>query len=104
MEMTDQKKNFWLGLFLLSALIIAIALLLFLHPSAGNGKQVLHVRFSNIEKITPGTRVTFAGKPVGEVASIKEIKDARDQPPDASGNPYFYEVELKIDSGVQLYN
>lgn len=102
--MTDQKKNFWLGLFILSALIIAIILLLFLHPTAGDGKKIVRVRFSNLEKVTLGTRVTFAGKPVGEVVAIKEIKEARNNPPDASGNPYFYEVELKVDSGVHLYN
>jgi phospholipid/cholesterol/gamma-HCH transport system substrate-binding protein len=48
--------------------------------------------------------VTFAGKPVGEVTAIQEVKDARAEPSDETGRVYFYQLALKIDSSVDVYN
>lgn len=102
--MSEGFKTFWLGLFLIAFIAIMTWFLLFLRPTVGDGKQTLRVRFSNIEKIATGTRVTFAGRPVGEVEEINEIPHARSGPTDANGNIYFYELVLKIDSHVKVCN
>lgn len=102
--MMNQGKNFLIGIFVLSALSILIFILLYLHPSAGDMKQTIHIRFDNIDKINVGTRVNFAGKPVGEVVDIKEIPESRSEHLFQPGEPiYIYELTLKIDSGVKLY-
>ena len=101
--MTDKMKNILIGLFVTSAVTIVVAMILFLEPKVGDGKKTLHVRFANIAGIVVGTRVAFAGKPVGEVVHIKEIPDARNQA-DESGRVYFYELTLKTDSSVEIYD
>lgn len=102
--MSDQLKNILIGLFVAVAITIAISMIMFLEPRVGDGKQILHVRFANIAGINVGTRVTFAGKPVGEVASIKEVLNARETPSDETGRVFIYELKLKIDSSVKLYS
>jgi phospholipid/cholesterol/gamma-HCH transport system substrate-binding protein len=101
--MRNQWKNILIGIFVVSAVLIAVFLILFLEPKIGDGKKTLHVRFANISGISDATRVTFAGRPVGEVVSIKEVKDAREQCTDARGRVYFYMLTLKIDSSVDVY-
>lgn len=102
--MTDKMKNILIGLFVAGAVTLIIAMILFLDPQIGDGKKTLEVRFANISGIVIGTRVTFAGKPVGEIVAIQEIHDARDAPADDTGRVYFYQLVLKIDSSVQVYN
>lgn len=102
--MNERTKAFLVGFFVLAALALAAWLLLFLRPTVGDGGKTLRVRFSNIEKINIGTRVTFAGKPVGEVVAINEIFDARNQPSNSAGVPYFYELVLEVDSSVKIYS
>ncbi len=101
--MNEKMKNILVGLFTTSAVTIAIAMILFLEPKIGDGKKTLRVRFANISGIVVGTRVAFAGKPVGEVLHIREIPDAR-QYPDSLGRVYFYELTLKTDSSVEVYD
>lgn len=101
--MGDRLKLFWLGVFVLTGIVIASWLLMFLKPSVGDGKLLLTVRFSNIDKISIGTRVTFGGKPVGEVKEIREIIDSRHGPADEYGNLFIYELVLKVDSSVQVF-
>ncbi|HSX10917.1 MAG TPA: MlaD family protein [Chlamydiales bacterium] len=101
--MTDQVKNILIGLFVTSALMIMVALVLFLKPTVGDGKKILSVRFTNIGGISVGTRVTFAGKPIGEVIHIRELSNARDEA-DETGRIYLYQLTLKIDSGATIYN
>lgn len=101
--MTDQMKNILIGLFVTAAITIMIAMVLFLEPTVGDGKKTLHVRFSNVGGITVGTRVTYAGKPVGEVVHIKEVPNARSESPDESGKIYPYELILHVDSSVDVY-
>jgi len=101
--MTDKMKNILIGLFVTTSVTIVVAMILFLEPKVGDGKKTLRVRFANIAGIVVGTRVAFAGKPVGEVIHIKEIHDARDRP-DESGRVYFYELILKTDSSVEVYD
>lgn len=103
--MSNQVKNFIIGLFLLSSVAVLIGLVMFLKPSVGDEKQTILVRFSNVNKINVGTRVLFAGKAVGEVTAINEIYHAREtQPTDPLGRLYFYQLTLKIDSGVHVYS
>ncbi len=102
--MGDGIKAFWLGVFIIITVGVAAWLLLFLRPTVGDGGTLLRVRFSNIQNVAIGTRVTFAGKAVGEVVKIDELFDARSEPPDASGNLYFYQLDLRVDSSVKIYN
>ncbi len=97
-------KNMLIGVFVLVAVSFTISMIMFLKPSVGDGKKTFYVRFSNINKIGVGTQVVFAGKPVGEVVAVNEIYDAREQPSDSLGRVYFYELTLKVDSSVKIYD
>ncbi|MBA3602551.1 MAG: MCE family protein [Parachlamydiaceae bacterium] len=99
--MANQFKNVMIGIFVIAAFAIIIFILLFLHPNIGNEGKRLHVRFADIDKLTPGTRVTFAGKPVGEVVRIEEIEGGKRIEHD--GVIYVYQLELAIDSGVEVF-
>jgi phospholipid/cholesterol/gamma-HCH transport system substrate-binding protein len=101
--MTEKWKAFWLGLFIIVALGLAVWLVLFLKPSVGDGKVLLTVRFSNVDKISVGTIVTFGGKQVGEVKEIRTVTNHRKAPADIFGNLYIYELTLKVDSSVKVY-
>jgi phospholipid/cholesterol/gamma-HCH transport system substrate-binding protein len=102
--MADQAKNILIGVFVISAISIITFMLLFLHPSVGDESQLLRVRFSDIDKVNVGTRVTFAGKPVGEVIEIRELDSARNERIARNGVVFVYELELAVDSGVNVYN
>lgn len=102
--MGEQVKNMLIGIFIIAACSLLVGIVFFLKPTVGDGKKTLYVRFSNINKINVGTRVTYAGKPVGQVVEIDEIHDARSQPIDTIGRYYFYQLVLKVDSSVVVYN
>lgn len=101
---SEQIRNMVVGLCMLAACAFTVALILFLKPSVGNEEKTYYIRFANITGIGDGTRVLFAGRPVGEVVAIREIPDAREQPVDKMGITYFYQLTLKIDSSVTIYN
>lgn len=102
--MTDQFKTTLIGIFVVMACSLVVAIILFIEPSIGDGKQILNVRFSNINGISVGTRVMFAGKAIGEVTAIETIPDARNSHSDASGDVYYYKLTLHVDSHVSIYN
>jgi len=103
--MANSLKNMLIGIFLIGAIAVLVALVMFLRPSVGDERETLFVRFSNINKINIGTRVLFAGKAIGEVTEINQIYHAREtQPSDPLGRLYFYQLTLKIDSKVKVYN
>lgn len=102
--MIDYMKNMMIGLFVVVACSLIVGIILFLEPSVGDGKESLVVRFSNINGLSLGTRVMFAGKPVGEVVTIEQIPHAREQPTDELGQVYFYQLIVHIDSSVRVYN
>ncbi|MBI2743389.1 MAG: MCE family protein [Chlamydiales bacterium] len=102
--MGNSAKNMLIGVFIIAACTLLVGIVMFLKPSVGDGKKTLYVRFANISKINIGTRVTYAGKPVGEVVAINEIYQARSQPIDTIGRFYFYQLTLKVDSNVVVYN
>ncbi len=104
MTLHEQTKHFMIGLFVISASAAIVGIVLFLRPGVGDGKETLEVRFSNINQIGVGTRVLFAGKPVGEVVAISPVLDARTGPTDSHGLYYFYQLELKVDSSVKVYS
>jgi len=93
-----------IGAFVIAACVFIVWLVLFLHPSVGDGKKTFHVRFANINQLSIGTRVLFAGMPVGEVEAIEELYDARTQPTDSEGQVYFFQLTLKVDSSVVIYS
>ncbi len=103
--MGEQTKNMLIGTFVIAACAVIVWLILFLKPSVGNGKETLYVRFSNVNQINIGTRVLFAGKPVGEVVAIEAIPNARQKPiADVIGEIYYYQLVLKVDSSVKVYD
>jgi phospholipid/cholesterol/gamma-HCH transport system substrate-binding protein len=102
--MFDQAKNLMIGLFVIAAVTIVIFILLFIHPMVGDDGKILRVRFSNIDKINVGTRVTFGGKPVGEVIEIIEVIEDPDPRKAHDGNVYVYELKLAVDTSVNVYN
>src|SRR5271167_1550541 len=103
--MGKQTKNMLIGLFVILACAVIVWLILFLKPGVGDGKQTLYVRFSTINQINVGTRVLFAGRPVGEVVAVQEIQDARKKPmSDVLGEIYYYQLVLKVDSSVKVYD
>lgn len=102
--MADQFKNLMIGLFVTAAAAVVVFILMFLHPRIGDEGRTLHVRFTDIDKITLGTRVTYAGRPVGEVVGIEEITEGRTGKTDSSGHVYIYDLTLRVDSKVKVFN
>jgi phospholipid/cholesterol/gamma-HCH transport system substrate-binding protein len=103
--MGEQTKNMLIGVFVVAACGVIIWLILFLKPRVGNAKETLYVRFSNVNQINIGTRVLFAGKPVGEVVAITPIPNARQKPiADVIDEIYYYQLVLKVDSSVKVYD
>jgi phospholipid/cholesterol/gamma-HCH transport system substrate-binding protein len=102
--MPDQVKNMLIGIFVFAAVAIVIFVMMFLHPSVGDQARLLRVRFANIDKISIGTRVTFAGKPVGEVTDIQELPDIDTERKVVNGFVYVYELTLSVDSTVNVFN
>lgn len=101
--MLDQTKNILIGIFVLTALSIIIYIILFLHPSMGDEGQTIRVRFANVDKVNVGTRVLFAGHPVGEVVELVEVENARLESEIHNGEIYIFELTLKIDTGIDVY-
>ncbi len=101
--MLNQTKNLLIGLFVVAACSLIIGIILFIEPSIGDGKQTINLRFSNINGISLGTRVSFAGKPIGEVVKIETIPDARKQPVDGLSQIFYYQLECHIDSHIKVY-
>lgn len=102
--MPDQLKNMLIGIFVVAAAAIVIFVLMFIHPSVGDETLILRVRFANIDKISVGTRVNFAGKPVGEVVEIRELPEVDTERKAVNGYIYVYELTLRVDSSVRVFN
>lgn len=94
-------KTLLIGIFALVAAGLLTWSIVWVRPSVGNEEQILHVRFTNIDKVLIGTRVLFAGEPVGKVTEIQEIRDARIDT--IHGKVYIYQLTLAIDSHVDVY-
>lgn len=102
--MGDQAKNILIGIFVIAAFAILTFMLLFLHPTVGDDGKKLSFRFSDVDKVNPGTRVTYGGKPVGEVTAIREVIDPNNPRKTINGYVYLYEVDAVVDSKVRIYN
>jgi phospholipid/cholesterol/gamma-HCH transport system substrate-binding protein len=101
--MSDRWKSIYIGIFITAAFGVIVFLILFLKPTIGDGKKNLKVRFTNIASINKGTRVTYAGRPVGQVVKIEEIPNARTEKTDANGRIYYYQLDLSVDSSIDIY-
>jgi phospholipid/cholesterol/gamma-HCH transport system substrate-binding protein len=97
-------KNMLIGLFVFVGVFLIVGMILFIKPSIGDGKQTLNVRFNNISGIQVGTRVTLAGKPIGEVESIHQIDNARQNAVNAFGKVFPFVLTLKVDSKTKIYS
>lgn len=102
--MASQLKNMLIGLFVVIGCVLIIGIILFIKPSVGDGNQTIKVRFANINGIAIGTPVTYAGQPIGEVATIHQVTDARQQAVNEYGQVYPYILTLKIDSGYTIFS
>lgn len=101
--MADQAKNVLIGLFVVSALLVVAFMLLFLNPTVGDDNKIYKIRFADVDKVNHGTRVTYAGKPVGEVTDVRIVQDP-DHPREAlDGHIYLYEVTIVVDSSVDVF-
>lgn len=100
--MKQKKYLFAIGLTVFVAIILVTRSLLFLHPSPGDGATTIRVHFQNVDKISPGTRVTFAGKPIGEVKQVTLLSEQAFSCR-THRTVYPYEVTLAIDSSVTVY-
>lgn len=102
--MAEASKNIIIGVFVLAAIVVLVWLVLFVHPSPGDTSQVLRVRFANVDKVQVGTRVTFAGEPIGKVEEIINHFNGQSDPRQSAGPMYFFEVVLAIDSHAVVYD
>ena len=102
--MTNTAKNLAIGTLCILAFALVVWVLVFLHPTFGDAGKTLHVRFTNIDKINLGTKVTFAGRPVGEVVEITEVPESRVQEESEKDQIYPYELTLALDSSVNMYD
>ena len=100
--MSENVKNISIGIVTSLAVIAVVVILLFLHPSFGDGEQRLCVRFANIEKIYKGSRVSYAGSAIGTVVSITQLPEEKRVVKD--GNLYVYELTLAVDSKSKVYD
>ena len=102
--MGDQLKNIMIGVFVIVGAGVATWVLLFLNPSTGDAGRIQKVRFTNVDKVSVGTQVTFAGKPIGEVIDIALVDDARCAADFDLGRPvYPYELTLQYDSRYGIH-
>ncbi len=102
--MREASKNIAIGVIVAFALGLLLWVLLFLHPSFGDGKFHVHVRFDNIEKVNVGTRITYAGRPVGQVIRIQQVPEEERTASHEPENLYIYDLTLAIDSTIPLYD
>lgn len=99
-----QKQLLLIGFTVVLALCAVVIAILFLNPTPGDGKNIIKVRFQNIEKITAGTRVTFAGKPVGSVKKIVVLEEGSLlRTSSEMKGIYPYELILQVDSSVRVF-
>ena len=102
--MTESSKNAAIGIVVSLGVALVVWVLLFLHPQFGDEGTELHVRFTNIEKIATGSRITYSGTPVGRVLEIRPLT-LGERLQGTDHDPFYtYMVTLGIDSHVVLYN
>jgi phospholipid/cholesterol/gamma-HCH transport system substrate-binding protein len=98
--MKDKMRSTLIGLFVIVGILVLTSILIFLRPSFGDEKFTLRVQFPNVEKINVGTRVTYAGKPVGQVRAVHLIEGAKATA--LNGVILSYELTLALDSKIHL--
>jgi len=101
--MFDKWKNLSIGILATTAIGLVVWVLMFLHPSFGDGGKLLRVRFPNVDKVGVGTRVTYAGRPVGEVISMRMLPEERGKDRNEMDPIFAYELTLAIDSNLLVY-
>ncbi len=99
------KRNYLIaiGAMAVISIILVTRALLFLNPTPGDEGQTIRARFRNIDKVSVGTRVTFAGKPVGKVIDIKLLPEVFDRRALCDQPIYPYELTFSVDSSVTVY-
>jgi len=102
----SNASSLWIASFVLVGAFLGSILLFFLSPSIGDRGHEIRVRFSDVNQISVGTRVLFAGKPVGKVERIEIFPSQRQegQEVDVYGRPYLFLLHCFIDSKTQVYD
>ncbi len=103
-KLPGRVRTMIVGVFTVVGILVLVSAIFFFKPSLGDNKNKLTVNFANIEGIDVGTRVTYAGRPVGEVVAIAYIPREDENRIDNFGNPYAYQVSLRLDSSIHIYN
>lgn len=102
--MQKKKETFFLGLFFFLGLISILGWTFFFSPTSGDNKKKLKVWSVDIQGILPGTQVTLSGKNIGKVFKINSLLDSQNQlKKDDFGRYYAYELILKVDSLVKIF-
>jgi len=101
--MNTHRKTTLIGGFVLVSLLLLVSLVKFIEPSSGDGKQIIQVKLTNVSGLSKGTRVSFAGKTVGEIYAIYPIAKLREQSVSSSGDLFSYLLTLNIDSKIKVY-
>lgn len=96
-------KTMIIGGFTVFGILVVVWAIFFFKPSPGDNKNKMTINFANIEGIDVGTRVTYAGRPVGEVTEIEYIPRNTKKVLDSAGNPYSFAVTVKLDSKINVY-
>lgn len=103
-KLPGKIKTMIIGGFTVAGIAVVVWAIFFFKPSVGDNKSRITIKFANIESIDIGTRVTYAGRPVGEVVGITQIFNSRSKSSDSYGRPFSYEVIIAVDSSVQVYS
>ncbi len=103
-KLPGKVKSMIIGGFTVCGIAVAVWSIFFFKPSVGDNKNQLTIRFANVESIDIGTRISYAGRPVGEVIEINQVLNAREENSDEYGRPFSYEVIAAVDSSVKVYS
>jgi phospholipid/cholesterol/gamma-HCH transport system substrate-binding protein len=99
---TDHFKAALLGVFVLTALALLIWFVLFLRPIVGDGGKELTLYSPTLDGIVIGTRVTYAGKPVGEISEIEVLRSPKQK--ENSPTVYVFILKASVDSSLKIFS
>ncbi|WP_284441990.1 MlaD family protein [Chlamydia gallinacea] len=97
----EDRKSLYFGFFLCIGIIGLFSVMFFFPKNQGDSKQEIRVAFTHLSGVSKGMNVCLAGKRIGSVVKVQDILDKRVYGDE--GQLYCYELVLKIDSSVALY-
>ena len=91
-----------LGLFIAIGLTVMGRMTLYLRTSYAKETHEIQVLFNNIDRIRIGTRVSYAGKTIGEIIRVEFPDNYRDIY--INDELYPFKVTFNIDKQIPLFN